>query len=103
MGLLAVNPFVIVADGAGTGDVDSSSSDALGGLRDVVRQVRAGANGQVDECWADDDEFEAARSDDPVWPWGLGLNVLLGAAGYVVAVRRLSVPQRTLPRGTRVA
>ncbi|GEA85938.1 MAG: ABC transporter permease [Cellulomonas sp.] len=102
-GLLAVNPFVIVADGAGTGDVDSSSSDALGGLRDVVRQVRAGANGQVDECWADDDEFEAARSDDPVWPWGLGLNVLLGAAGYVVAVRRLSVPQRTLPRGTRVA
>ncbi len=101
--LLAVNPFVVVADGAATSDADRTGTDPLGSLREVVRQVRVGAEGQVDECWSDTSEFEAARSDAPVWPWGLGFNVLLGAAGYVVAVRRLSIPQRTLPRGTRVA
>lgn len=66
-------------------------------------QARAGVQGQVDECWLASDEFVPASDDAPVWPWGLGVNLLLGAAGYVVAVRRLSVPQRTLPRGTRVA
>lgn len=100
--LLAVNPFVIVADGAGT-NADDEGADPLRGMRDVVREVRAGASGQVDECWADSSEFEAVRSEHAVWPWGLGFNVLLGAVGYVVAVRRLSIPQRTLPRGTRVA
>lgn len=100
--LLAVNPFVVVADGAGT-KADEDGADALGGLRDVVRQVRAGYTGKVDECWADSSTFEAEKSDSPVWPWGLGLNLALGAAGYVIAVRRLSIPTRTLPRGTRVA
>ena len=100
--LLAVNPFVIVADGAGP-TAKKQDSDVLGALRQVVRQVRAGAEGKVDECWVDDEEFEAAASDSPVWPWGLGVNLALGAAGYVVAVRRLSIPTRTLPRGTRVA
>ncbi|UJP40177.1 ABC transporter permease [Cellulomonas palmilytica] len=100
--LLAVNPFVVVADGAGTKAGDDGG-DALGGLRDVVRQVRIGDSGKVDECWADSSTFQAERSDHPVWPWGLGLNLALGAAGYVTAVRRLSIPTRTLPRGTRVA
>lgn len=99
--LLAVNPFVVVADGAGRTALDDDS-DVLGGLRHVVRQVRAGAEGKVDECWMNDD-FEDATSDAPVWPWGLGLNLALGAVGYVLAVRRLSIPTRTLPRGTRVA
>lgn len=99
--LLAVNPFVIVADGAGT-DADEGA-DPLRAVRDTVREVRAGAGGQVDECWADNSQFEAVRSKHAVWPWGLGFNALLGVAGYVLAVRRLSIPQRTLPRGTRVA
>jgi len=42
-------------------------------------------------------------SSTPIWPWGLAGNLLLGAGGVVVAVRRLRIPQRTLPRGTRVA
>ena len=45
----------------------------------------------------------AHPSTAPIWPWGLAFNVLLGAGGVVVAVSRLSIPQRTLPRGTRVA
>lgn len=39
----------------------------------------------------------------PVWPWGLGVNLLIGAAFFSVAVRRLAIPYGSLPRGVRVA
>ena len=39
----------------------------------------------------------------PIWPWGLAVNILLGALFFWVAVRRLSVPYGVLPKGTRVA
>lgn len=107
--LLGINPFVVLADGAGTTEharFADSDNDPLGIIRDGVRQLRAGPAIPVDECWADDESVEDrqdAVSRAPVWPWGLAVNVLLGATGYVVAVRRLRIPQRTLPRGTRVA
>jgi ABC-type transport system involved in multi-copper enzyme maturation, permease component len=41
--------------------------------------------------------------ESPIWPWGLGANVLLGGAFFWVAVRRLAVPHRKLAAGTRVA
>lgn len=41
--------------------------------------------------------------ETPVWPWGLGANVALGAVFFWIAVRRLAIPYGTLPRGTRVA
>lgn len=46
---------------------------------------------------------QTISAGNPVWPWGLGVNVLLGAAFFVVAVLRLKVPYGVLPRGTRVA
>ena len=39
----------------------------------------------------------------PIWPWGLGVNVALGAVFVWVAVRRLAVPYGVLPKGVRVA
>lgn len=41
--------------------------------------------------------------ETPFWPWGLGFNLLLGGGFFFIAVRRLSVPYRTLPKGTRIA
>ena len=41
--------------------------------------------------------------DSPIWPWGLGANVLLGAVFLWVAVQRLKVPYGQLPTGNRVA
>lgn len=41
--------------------------------------------------------------ETPVWPWGLGFHVLLGAAFFWIAVRRLAIPYRRLTPGTRVA
>ncbi|KQR08495.1 ABC transporter permease [Cellulomonas sp. Leaf334] len=106
--LLGINPFVVLADGAGTTEharFADNSNDPLGMIRDGVRQLRAGPAIPVDECWLDSsvEDRQDTVSRAPVWPWGLAVDVLLGAAGYVVAVRRLRIPQRTLPRGTRVA
>jgi hypothetical protein len=39
----------------------------------------------------------------PVWPWGLGFDVLLGAGAVAITIRRLRTPSRRLPRGVRVA
>ncbi|MBO3094709.1 ABC transporter permease [Cellulomonas dongxiuzhuiae] len=105
--LLAVNPFVVVADGAvpGSAAVDEQSIAGIvvtGTL--TVRDLRLGQPVPVDECWSAQDPGVPARDGaGPVWPLGLAVNLMLGATGFVVAVRRLRTPQRTLPRGTRVA
>lgn len=41
--------------------------------------------------------------ESPIWPWGLGVNVVIGGLMFWVAVRRLAVPFRKLAPGTRVA
>jgi ABC-type transport system involved in multi-copper enzyme maturation permease subunit len=106
--LLGLNPFVVVADAAGTTEYDAQSpnvNDPLGAIRDGVRDLRAGPQIPVQECWTDpaSNATRESVSHAPVWPWGLAVNVLLGIGGFVVAVRRLRVPTRTLARGTRVA
>lgn len=112
--LLAANPFVVVADAAGTAR-DADVDEPLGALREGVRYLRQGPPAIQDECWWSDMVYseedrvtvplgeEEDATPGPVWPFGLGLHLLLGATGFVVAVRRLRVPQHTLARGTRVA
>nr|WP_123372369.1 ABC transporter permease subunit [Cellulomonas sp. PhB150] len=107
--LLGINPFVVVADGAGTGpivdDDYGTSADPLGAIRDGIRGLRS--PDRVDnQCYYDQDSLPAraqAGDQTPIWPWGLAANLALGAAGFVVAVRRLAIPSRKLARGTRVA
>jgi len=106
--LLGLNPFVVVADAAGTAEYDArspNSNDPLGAIRDGVRELRAGPQLPLQECWIDplSDNTPRVVSHAPVWPWGLAALVLLGGGGFVVAVRRLRVPARALARGTRVA
>ncbi|MFF3064908.1 ABC transporter permease [Oerskovia sp. NPDC057915] len=108
--LLAVNPFVIVADAApepthaDDGDPFYSASDPLSLIRAGVRAARTGPAPEQDWCGGGASPVDAPEPDDSaVWPWGLGANLLLGAGGVVLAVRRLRVPSAKLPRGTRVA
>jgi ABC-type transport system involved in multi-copper enzyme maturation permease subunit len=105
--LLAINPFVIVADGAlpGTSDGTASVVDEVRETTQGLRATRLGAPAVLDECWTEDRDGAPAERDaaGPIWPYGLAANLLLGALGFVTAVRRLRIPQRTLPRGTRVA
>jgi ABC-type transport system involved in multi-copper enzyme maturation permease subunit len=115
--LLAPNPFVVVADAqAVNGDVEQLANDGnmLAMLQYGVRYARTGDTGPQD--WCSEFVYENGRevrpdspvepvevTDQLVWPWGLGFDLLLGAAGVVVAVNRLRVPTAELPQGTRVA
>jgi len=107
--LLAANPFVVVSDASAVPQQDLRTvTSPFAAIREAIRTARAGATGVSNECWGPTGQAalptEGPRpSTVPVWPWGLGFSVLLGAAGYVTAVRRLRIPQRTLPRGVRVA
>jgi len=107
--LLAINPFAVVADGAVPASAttyDDSPAGAVGSATQTLRDLRLGEPEILDECWSDEGTSDVIPVRDgagPVWPVGLAVNLLLGAAGFVVAVRRLRIPQRTLARGTRVA
>ena len=104
--LLAPNPFVVLADAAprlpeetaaererrlaleDEGVTNLRDSDPLGGLG---RSVRSAHKGPHDAHGA------------PVWPWGLGFDVLAGAGALWLTARRLQTPTRDLPLGQRVA
>ena len=116
--LLAVNPFVIVADAAPEPRVEGSLvGDPLSAIRTGVRMARTGPADELDYCTGaftslsqegvpvePTSPVDAPEPDrSVVWPYGLAVDVLLGAAGLAVAVRRLTIPQRRLARGTRVA
>ncbi len=105
--LLAVNPFVVVADGALPPGVDKDSGEAVGAISastQALRELRLGSPDVLDECFVEEDGLEQpTRAAGPVWPFGLAFNLLLGGLGFVTAVRRLRIPQRTLAKGTRVA
>ena len=109
------------------------SGDLLAGMRLGVRSLALGPEVERDECiqlyyglnydvdWNEDGTPRVTTSDgtvvpvaspvrartisaaQPLWPWGLGMNLLIGAAFLWVAVRRLAIPYGKLPRGVRVA
>jgi ABC-type transport system involved in multi-copper enzyme maturation permease subunit len=116
--LLAVNPFVVLADAAPEAREEMSLfGDPLSAIRSGVRSARTGPAPELDWCsgafvslTADGESVEPpspVEVPEPdrsvVWPYGLAANLLLGAGGLAVAVRRLAIPQRRLARGTRVA
>lgn len=111
--LLAINPFVVVADAAPPAINDENRSvvfDPLAAIREGVRTARQGPPAEYDYCWQEMSPEEQAgmagveaHDGAPVWPWGLAANLLLGAGGVLLAIRRLQIPYRHLPKGTRVA
>ena len=85
----------------------------LSDIRSGVREVRLGpqpepancAELQRDEATGGDSSTREQERDSlpPVWPYGLGIDLLIGAGFTSLAIRRLRVPAKRLPRGTRVA
>jgi ABC-2 type transport system permease protein len=92
--LLAPNPFVVLADAAPKLPprklYERRPFDPLGEVGQGVRNVRKG-------------EYVDGRADEPVWPYGLGFDLLLGAGGLWVTTRRLRAPAHTLAKGVRIA
>ena len=111
--MLAVNPYVIVADSSPApselaNDPYLSGNYVLGSLKQVVREARLGPATYEDYCNESMSTEEIARAQEldalpALWPWGLLVQGLLGAGAVALGVRRVAVPYATLPAGTRVA
>ncbi|NUR28976.1 MAG: ABC transporter permease, partial [Catenulispora sp.] len=118
--LLSPNPFVVLADAAPAlpplrdeeGRVVARSDDPLGDIRRSVRDATLPE--QVGPCDGESVMLDGTvvgnppcrdsdREPPPVWPWGLGFDLLLGCGAVVVTVRRLRTPATRLGRGVRVA
>lgn len=112
--LLAPNPFVILADSApapptvtvtgpqGEEIEYEAGFDPLGELGRGLEDVRARPV-RVDGEFGTVYEVPDGVSGAALWPVGLLVNVLLGAGGLAVAVRRLRVPTYRLAKGQRIA
>jgi ABC-2 type transport system permease protein len=103
--LLAPNPFVVLADAAPRlppqvvvterGPEDKQPDDPLRGLGQQVRRLRLPPG-------ASDSDTRLATEGLPVWPYGLGFDLLVAAGAVWVTVRRLRAPSRRLAPGVRV-
>lgn len=113
--ILAANPFVVVADAAappidqqlversGTSYFSTPQAGVMGMVRIVVRQMQAGPQSQV-ECLAGQNLTPPKLSDQPpVWPLGLGLQLVLVIGLVTWGRSRLVTPAGHLSKGTRVA
>jgi ABC-type transport system involved in multi-copper enzyme maturation permease subunit len=130
--LLALNPFVVVADAAPSRKpVTFLGFEPLQLISDGARTARMGVQAEsLNECWPElavaslelgpgegggdvaaqqafqaQEELQRERLNrvHAVWPYGFVFLGVLGAASTWVAVRRLRTPIRRLPRGTRIA
>lgn len=110
--LLAPSPYVVVADATPRAPI-SAGGGPLSAVGDAVREARQGETGATrDYCVGTTDAEYAAEEQErrdaldavgAVWPWGLAVDLLIGAAAVAVTTRRLQVPYASLPRGSRVA
>jgi len=121
--LLALNPFVVVADAAPSRKpVTYLGFEPLQMISDGARTARMGTTPEsLNECWPELASSPLANGGSQpqerqpplerdrlnkvhaVWPYGFVFLGVAGAASTWVAVRRLRTPIRKLPRGTRIA
>jgi ABC-2 type transport system permease protein len=126
--LLALNPFVVVADAAPSRKpVTFLGFEPLQQISDGARAARMGTTAEsLNECWPETQPAQGLNAGSQqqqeqlmrqeqqlqrdrlnkvpaVWPYGFVFLGFLGAASAWVAVRRLRTPIRRLPRGTRIA
>lgn len=103
--LLGINPFVVVADAIPYPERNATSSYSGGALESISQMARAAQAGpaattQCSNGKIGPDYFEAKT---PLWPLGLGIQLLLAAGIWWLGWRALRTPARRLARGTRVA
>jgi ABC-2 type transport system permease protein len=105
--LIAPNPFAIVADSAPrvpprrvqAGDqIIVDDYDPLSAIGRQVRELRLPPGPRYGESGQ-----PLTRDDLPVWPYGLGFNLILGAGAVAITTMRLRTPTTRLPQGTRIA
>jgi ABC-2 type transport system permease protein len=102
--LLAPNPFVILADAAPEPPLKwdpeaqqmlpSTALDPLSDLGYSTRLIRMPTSQR---------NSGSIQDGSPVWPYGLGFDVLLGVGAVWTTIRRLRAPMHTVRRGVRIA
>jgi ABC-type transport system involved in multi-copper enzyme maturation permease subunit len=113
-GLLAANPYVVLADAAaGRFDASGNPSDLFSATAVSVRaaQIPPDLDATYDFCA----EVRDGRTQDvetseevfdrtvPTWFVGLGIHLLLATGALVWAIARTRTPAARLPRGSRIA
>lgn len=103
--MLSMNPFVVIAD-AIPYQIPVQENRGVTGVFGIISQgaryAQAGpeatypcANGKL--------TGEYKEQKTPLWPLGLGLQLLVAAGVVAMGWRALRTPARKLPKGTRVA
>jgi ABC-2 type transport system permease protein len=110
--LLAPNPFVVLADSApaaptvtergpdGRTVERAADLDPLGAMARALRGIRSRPVLRQQEFG---EFYERPADGGHVWPFGLAVDVLVGAGALALAVRRLRTPTYRLLRGQRIA
>lgn len=116
-GVLAANPYVVLADAAsGTFDAQGNPIDLFGWIAVTVRGAQhapelnsvydACASGYGPNTFVGGDyptPQEIYEESVPSWFVGLGIHILLAGGALLWAWRRTDTPAGRLPRGSRVA
>ncbi|MDF2050498.1 ABC transporter permease [Arthrobacter sp. Cr_A7] len=103
---LGMNPFVVVADAIPYRDRTNQqgfpSVGAIEGISQAARQSMAGPEGTV-PCANGIVQPAYLGQKTPLWPLGLGLQLVLAGLLMWLGWRALRTPARRLARGTRIA
>ena len=116
-GLLAANPYVVLADAAPTTfNSDGFPEDLFGqialGVRgaqlapeldSVIDECAAALAGDLNSAYDSDTPREIFDRTVPSWFVGLSIHLLLGGLALVGAIARTRTPAGTLPKGSRIA
>jgi len=104
--LLAMNPYVVVADAIPypdrTAQMGYSSVGAIENISQGARYAMAGPDGTY-PCANGEAKPRYLGQATPLWPLGLGLQLLLAGLLMWLGWRSLRTPARRLARGTRIA
>ncbi|MFD2839990.1 ABC transporter permease [Populibacterium corticicola] len=116
--LLALNPFVLVADVSApqVSEFDSRvyQDEYLRELASGVRQTRLSDAFTYTDSWCTEDgqirtrqeynDYQAiSKVGDPVWPVGVAIHLVIGGLAVWRTTKRLSTPYAELPKGVRIA
>lgn len=105
--ILAMNPFVVVADAIPypkhNGQNQSFYGDGLfESISQAARYAQAGPDGTF-QCAGGKVTPSYLGQKVPLWPLGLGLQLVITAGVLTLGWRALRTPAGKLPKGTRVA
>ncbi|WP_104043209.1 ABC transporter permease [Arthrobacter sp. ZGTC412] len=104
--LLAMNPYVVVADAIPypdrTGQQGFTSVGAIENISQGARYAMAGPEGTY-PCANGEVKPRYLAQSTPLWPLGLGLQLMLAALLMWLGWRSLRTPAHRLARGTRIA